>query len=448
MHIHIVGICGTFMGGVAAIAQQLGHKVTGSDASVYPPMSTQLESLGIELMEGYAEANLEPKPDLVIIGNALSRGNPEVETVLRERLPYVSGAQWLHDNILTQRWVLAVAGTHGKTTTASMLAWILEDNGYNPGFMIGGVPGNFSVSARLTESDFFVIEADEYDTAFFDKRSKFVHYAPDTLILNNLEFDHADIFDDLAAIKRQFSHLLRVVPDSGQVIYPTEDKALNEVVDGGCWSDKVQLGKDWSAKRNNEDGTSFEVMYEGDMVATVEWSLLGEHNVNNAMMAIIAARHVGVPAEQSADSLSRFQSPKRRMELIGEHNRIRVYDDFAHHPSAIKTTLRGLRSHLPGSRIVAVLEPRSNTMKMGVHADAMEEALRAADEVFVLQPDGLKWELARVLPNAHVFTSTGQLLEGLLHEAQPEDSVVIMSNGSFDGLHQRFLSALQHSQEA
>jgi UDP-N-acetylmuramate: L-alanyl-gamma-D-glutamyl-meso-diaminopimelate ligase len=267
-------------------------------------------------------------------------------------------------------------------------------------------------------------------------------------VLNNLEFDHADIFDDLAAIKRQFSHLLRVVPDSGQVIYPTEDKALNEVVDGGCWSDKVQLGKDWSAKRNNEDGTSFEVMYEGDTVATVEWSLLGEHNVNNAMMAIIAARHVGVPAEQSADSLSRFQSPKRRMELIGEHNRIRVYDDFAHHPSAIKTTLRGLRSHLPGSRIVAVLEPRSNTMKMGVHADAMEEALRAADEVFVLQPDGLKWELALVLPNAHVFTSTGQLLEGLLHEAQPEDSVVIMSNGSFDGLHQRFLSALQHSQEA
>lgn len=448
MHIHIVGICGTFMGGIAAIAQQLGHKVTGSDASVYPPMSTQLEGLGIELMEGYAEANLEPKPDLVIIGNALSRGNPEVEAVLRERLPYVSGAQWLHDNILTQRWVLAVAGTHGKTTTASMLAWILEDNGYNPGFMIGGVPGNFSVSARLTESDFFVIEADEYDTAFFDKRSKFVHYAPDTLVLNNLEFDHADIFDDLAAIKRQFSHLLRVVPDSGQVIYPTEDKALNEVVDGGCWSDKVQLGKDWSAKLNNEDGTSFEVMHEGDTVATVEWSLLGEHNVNNAMMAIIAARHVGVPAEQSADSLSRFQSPKRRMELIGEHNRIRVYDDFAHHPSAIKTTLRGLRSHLPGSRIVAVLEPRSNTMKMGVHADAMEEALRTADEVFVLQPDGLKWELAKVLPNAHVFTSTEQLLEGLLHEAQPEDSVVIMSNGSFDGLHQRFLNALQHSQEA
>lgn len=450
MHIHIVGICGTFMGGVAAIAQQLGHKVTGSDACVYPPMSTQLESLGVELMEGYRASNLEPEPDRVIIGNALSRGNEEVEAVLRRRLPYVSGAQWLHDNVLTQRWVLAVAGTHGKTTTASMLAWILEDNGYHPGFMIGGVPGNFSVSARFTHSDFFVIEADEYDTAFFDKRSKFVHYSPDTLILNNLEFDHADIFDDLAAIKRQFAHLLRVVPDSGQVIYPANDSAINDVVESGCWSEVAQLGedKDWSVLLKSNDGTCFEVMHKEQVVARVEWSLLGEHNVNNAMMAIIAARHVGIKPEQSASSLRRFKSPKRRMELIGEHNNIKVYDDFAHHPSAIKTTLQGLRSHVSNTRILAVLEPRSNTMKMGVHAEAMEDALQAADKVFVLQPEGLEWELSQVLPRAQVFSDTQALLEGMLNAVQPEDSVVIMSNGSFDGLHQRFLRALEQGQEA
>jgi len=445
MHIHIVGICGTFMGGVAAIAQQLGHRVTGSDAQVYPPMSTQLENLGIELMQGYSQDNLKPRPDLVVIGNALSRGNEEVEAVLRERMPYVSGAQWLHDNVLTQRWVLAVAGTHGKTTTASMLSWILQDNGFDPGFMIGGVPGNFPVSARLTDSNFFVIEADEYDTAFFDKRSKFVHYAPDTLILNNLEFDHADIFPDLAAIQRQFAHLLRVVPDTGQVILPNKDAALDEVLEQGCWSPVVRMGEqgEWQVKLLKADGTEFEVHYQGQCIALVRWDVLGLHNVNNAMMAIIAAAHVGIKAEQSAQALARFKSPKRRMELLGEHHGVKVFDDFAHHPSAIKTTVSGLRQHQPERRIIAVLEPRSNTMKMGVHSDTLAEALDDADDIFVLQPEGLKWRLAEKMPNAHVFESTDDLLAGLITEVNEGDSVLIMSNGSFDGLHQRLLKALQ-----
>ncbi|MDV6315551.1 UDP-N-acetylmuramate:L-alanyl-gamma-D-glutamyl-meso-diaminopimelate ligase [Idiomarina sp. HP20-50] len=445
MHIHIVGICGTFMGGVAAIAQQLGHRVTGSDAKVYPPMSTQLESLGIELMQGYSHDNLKPRPDIVIIGNALSRGNDEVEAVLRERIPYVSGAQWLHDNVLTQRWVLAVAGTHGKTTTASMLSWILHENGFDPGFMIGGVPGNFPVSARLTDSNFFVIEADEYDTAFFDKRSKFVHYAPDTLILNNLEFDHADIFPDLAAIQRQFAHLLRVVPDTGQVILPSGDSALEEVLEQGCWSSLVRAGEqgEWQAKLLKADGTEFEVHHQGQWVATVHWDVLGQHNVNNAVMSIIAAAHVGIKAEHSAQALTRFKSPKRRMELLGEHHGVKVFDDFAHHPSAIKTTVSGLRQHQPDNRIIAVLEPRSNTMKMGVHSDNLAEALEDADDIFVLQTEGLKWRLAEKMPNAHVFESTDDLLAGLLTEVNAGDSVLIMSNGSFDGLHQRFLEALR-----
>lgn len=433
------------MGGVAAIAQQLGHRVTGSDAKVYPPMSTQLENLGIELMQGYSHNNLKPCPDIVIIGNALSRGNDEVEAVLRERIPYVSGAQWLHDNVLTQHWVLAVAGTHGKTTTASMLAWILEDNGFDPGFMIGGVPGNFPVSARLTDSNFFVIEADEYDTAFFDKRSKFVHYAPDTLILNNLEFDHADIFPDLAAIQRQFAHLLRVVPDTGQVISPAGDKALEEVLKQGCWSPVVRMGEqaDWQAKLLKADGTEFEVHYQGKCIAQVSWNVLGTHNVNNAMMAIIAAAHVGIKAEQSAQALIRFKSPKRRMELLGEHRGVKVFDDFAHHPSAIKTTVSGLRQHQPDSRIIAVLEPRSNTMKMGVHSDTLVQSLEDADDVFVLQPEGLQWQLTEKIPKAHVFESTDDLLAGLLAAVKTGDAVLIMSNGSFDGLHQRFLKALQ-----
>lgn len=433
------------MGGVAAIAQQLGHRVTGSDAKVYPPMSTQLENLGIELMQGYSHNNLKPCPDIVIIGNALSRGNDEVEAVLRERIPYVSGAQWLHDNVLTQHWVLAVAGTHGKTTTASMLAWILEDNGFDPGFMIGGVPGNFPVSARLTDSNFFVIEADEYDTAFFDKRSKFVHYAPDTLILNNLEFDHADIFPDLAAIQRQFAHLLRVVPDTGQVISPAGDKALEEVLKQGCWSPVLRMGEqgDWQAKLLKADGTKFEVHYQGKCIAQVSWNVLGTHNVNNAMMAIMAAAHVGIKAEQSAQTLVGFKSPKRRMELLGEHRGVKVFDDFAHHPSAIKTTVSGLRQHQPDSRIIAVLEPRSNTMKMGVHSDTLVESLEDADDVFVLQPEGLQWQLTEKMPKAHVFESTDDLLAGLLAAVKTGDAVLIMSNGSFDGLHQRFLKALQ-----
>ena len=433
------------MGGIAAIAKQRGHQVSGSDANVYPPMSTQLEALGIQLQSGYAEAHLEPRPDLVIIGNALSRGNPEVEKVLRDRLRYVSGAQWLHEEVLRHHWVLAVAGTHGKTTTASMLAWILEDAGYNPGFMIGGVPENFGISARVTDSDFFVIEADEYDTAFFDKRSKFVHYSPDTLIINNLEFDHADIFPDLAAIQRQFAHLLRVVPDSGQVIVPAADAVIEDVLAQGCWSEVVRVGAgaDWDLLAHSDDGSRFELLdHGGQTVASVQWSLLGLHNVRNAVMAMLAARHVGIDAKTSAQALQSFKSPKRRMELLADVQGVKVYDDFAHHPTAIATTLAGLKAHHPG-RIVAVLEPRSNTMKLGVHAQQLQHALAVADQQFVLQPQSLSWALADYLTDATIANSVEQLTQQLVSSVKSGDAVIIMSNGSFDGLHQRFIDTLK-----
>lgn len=450
MHIHILGICGTFMAGVAALAKQLGHQVTGADQQVYPPMSSELERLGIKLTEGYAAADV-PAADLVLIGNALSRGNPAVEAVLERHMPYKSGAQWLHDEVLQSRWVLAVAGTHGKTTTASMLSWLLEAAGLKPGFLVGGLLRNFGCSARLGETDFFVIEADEYDTAFFDKRSKFVHYCPSTLIINNLEFDHADIFPDLAAIQRQFQHLLRVVPGHGQVLHNPSHTAVQEVLAQGCWSERESVaGADghWQARLRDAAGSEFEVYWKDELQGVVRWSLVGQHNVDNALMAIAAAHHVGVLASASCAALSDFQSPKRRLELLAEVNHCAVYDDFAHHPTAIATTLAGLRAKVGNERVIAVLEPRSNTMKAGVHADQLAAALASADAVYMLQPAGLQWDVKTHVPNAQVALTVTELLQRLVKQVQPADAqqpchVVLMSNGGFENLSQRFINELK-----
>lgn len=452
MHIHILGICGTFMGSLAILAKQLGHRVTGSDANVYPPMSTQLEQQGIELIQGYDPVQLEPAPDMVVIGNAMSRGNPCVEHVLEHNLRYTSGPQWLHDNLLADRWVLAVAGTHGKTTTATMLAWILEQAGMSPGFLIGGVPLNFETSARIGETPFFVIEADEYDTAFFDKRSKFVHYHPRTLILNNLEFDHADIFPDLAAIQRQFHHLMRILPATGKVIMPADSAALDDVIDMGCWSERVLTGFDrrasWSAQLLSEDGSHFSVQHQGESLGEVCWSLTGLHNVSNAINALVAARHVGVQPEHAIEALSRFGGVKRRMERLGEVAGITVYDDFAHHPSAIQTTLEGLRARV-GKRqaVVAVIEPRSNTMRLGAHKAQLAEATAMADQVYWYQPEGLDWSLDEVVAQspvpARLETEICPLVNRLASELPRGAQVVIMSNGGFGGIHQKLLKALE-----
>ena len=449
MHIHILGICGTFMGGIAAIAKALGHHVTGSDTQVYPPMSEQLQQLGIDLTEGYQPEQLQPRPDLVIIGNALSRGNPAVEAVLQQRIPYTSGAQWLHDAVLQHKWVLAVAGTHGKTTTASMLSWILDYAGYHPSFLVGGVLTNFGESARLTDSEFFVIEADEYDTAFFDKRSKFVHYCPSTLILNNLEFDHADIFSDLAAIQRQFEHLLRVVPSHGRIFSPANDQALNQVFQQGYWSEHVAVGgaSQWQTRALDHAGSEFAVLYQQQRCGVVSWSLMGQHNSDNALMAIAAAHHVGISIATSCDALAQFKNTRRRMELRGELQQVRVYDDFAHHPTAIATTLRGLRAKIGRERIIAVLEPRSNTMKRGVHAAELEAALAPADQVLMLQPEGLTWSVSEYLPDAQVFASVSAILAYLDESLQPHDHVLIMSNGGFDNIHNRLLQQLAVTKE-
>lgn len=446
MHIHILGICGTFMGGIAALAKALGHQVTGSDQQVYPPMSTQLQQLGISLTPGYDPAQLEPAPDLVIIGNALSRGNPAVEYVLEHNLPYTSGPQWLSEQLLQQRWVLAVSGTHGKTSTASMLAWILDYAGLKPGFLIGGVPQNFGVSARLGEAPFFVIEADEYDTAFFDKRSKFVHYRPRTLVINNLEYDHADIFPDLAAIQRQFHHLLRTVPASGLVLSPEATPAVAETLALGCWSQREAYGSDWQAELLTPDGSQFALYWQQQQVALVNWSLSGQHNVDNAVMAIAAARHAGVPVGVAAEALASFVAPKRRMELRGSPQGIAIYDDFAHHPTAIATTLQGLRAKVGQARIIAVLEPRSNTMRLGVHQAALPQALLTADQVFLYEPRNAGWSMAelaaRLAMPASVCYDIAELKASILALVQPGDQIVIMSNGAFGGIHQQLLEAL------
>ncbi len=449
MHIHILGICGTFMGSLAILARAKGHKVTGSDANVYPPMSTLLENQGIELIEGYDPQQLEPAPDMVIIGNAMTRGNPCVEAVLEKGLPYTSGPQWLHDYILPERWVLAVAGTHGKTTTAGMLAWILEDCGYQPGFLIGGVPGNFQVSAQLGESPFFVIEADEYDSAFFDKRSKFVHYSPRTLILNNLEFDHADIFDDLTAIQKQFHHLVRIVPGSGKIIMPDNDLNLKQTIGMGCWSEEEYTGEtgDWQAKKISNDSSHFAVFHKGEQVGEVCWGLSGEHNMQNGLMAIVAAHHVGVLPVDACAALNKFINARRRLELRGEVNQVSVYDDFAHHPTAILATLEALRSKVGGTaRIIAVLEPRSNTMKMGISKDDIAPALGRADEVFLFQPPNIQWLVGDIAEKcvqpARWSTDIDTLVEMVAKEAKPGDHILIMSNGGFGGIHEKLLAKL------
>ncbi len=454
MHVHILGICGTFMGGIAAIARQAGHRVTGSDRNVYPPMSTQLEALGIELIEGYDPSQLSPRPDEVVVGNVMSRGMPVIEALLESGIPYTSGPEWLARNVLRERWVLAVAGTHGKTTTTSMLAWILEDAGLSPGFLIGGVPVDFPVSARLGEQPFFVIEADEYDTAFFDKRAKFVHYRPRTAILNNLEFDHADIYPDLPAIERQFHHLVRTVPAGGRLIVNASDENLQRVLHLGCWSGREGFaasgagGALWSAQLPaGGDGSSFTVLEAGVARGEVSWPMLGAHNVDNALAAIAAARHAGVPVERSIEALCRFGGVRRRMELRGTVCGISVYDDFAHHPTAIATTLDGLRRRVGAQRIIAVLEPRSNTMRMGVHADALGESLTGADEAWVYAPPDLGWDapaaVKKLGARAHVATSLDALLQGLLSTLRGGEHVLIMSNGGFGGLHARLLEALR-----
>ncbi|MFA0467262.1 UDP-N-acetylmuramate:L-alanyl-gamma-D-glutamyl-meso-diaminopimelate ligase [Vibrio breoganii] len=447
MHIHILGICGTFMGGAAVLAKQLGHKVTGSDANVYPPMSTLLESEGVEIIQGYDPDQLEPRPDLVVIGNAMSRGNPCVEYVLDNNLKYTSGPQWLQEFLLHDRWVLAVAGTHGKTTTSSMLAWILEDCGYEPGFLVGGVLGNFDQSARLGGSMFFVVEADEYDSAFFDKRSKFVHYHPRTLVMNNLEFDHADIFDDLEAIKRQFHHLVRTVPSNGRILSPADDEALSDVLTRGCWSETEFSGKEWQVKKRKADGSHFEVYLKQQKVGEVKWNLVGDHNVNNALMAIAAARHVGVVPDLACESLGRFINTKRRLELKGEVNGITVYDDFAHHPTAVELTLDGLRNKVGEQRIFAVLEPRSSTMKMGVHKDTLAASLGLADKVFLYQPDSIEWSVEEIAQQcsqpAQASNSVDDIVQSLVEETKPGDHILVMSNGGFEGIHTKLLQALQ-----
>lgn len=449
MHIHILGICGTFMGGLAMLARELGHTVTGSDANVYPPMSTQLEAQGITLMEGYDPAHLDPAPDMVVVGNAMSRGNPAVEYLLDRGLPYTSGPQWLSDHVLQGRWVLACSGTHGKTTTSSMLAWILEDCGYQPGFLIGGVPADFGISARVGESPFFVIEADEYDSAFFDKRSKFVHYRPRTLIINNLEFDHADIFDDLAAIQRQFHHVVRTVPASGRILYPADTPSIDQVLAMGCWSESETLGAggDWQVRSHREDGSQFALSLAGEEQGVVQWSHTGAHNQQNAMAALAAARHVGVMPADGIAALSRFQGVKRRMELLDTIDGVAIYDDFAHHPTAIATTLEGLRGRVDQGRIVALIEPRSNTMRMGVYKERLAPATASADQVIWYQPPGLDWSLDGVIAASPVpaqlsndLEATVQQLAATLHTG---DHLVVMSNGGFGGVHQKILSALR-----
>ena len=459
MDIHILGVCGTFMGGVAVLARQAGHQVTGSDSNVYPPMSTQLEEQGIALMQGYEAAHLQTASgmeiDQVVVGNVMSRGNAAIEYMLNSNMVYTSGPQWLAENVLRDRWVLAVAGTHGKTTTSSMLAWILEYAGLKPGFLIGGVPANFGVSARLGESPFFVVEADEYDTAFFDKRSKFVHYHPRTAILNNLEFDHADIFENLDEIKKQFHHLVRTVPGEGLLVINGEDENLANVIGKGCWTRTEYFAEDkalntsitWHSKNISPDGKQFSVSCNNKDSGQTENYLLGRHNRLNALAAIAAARHAGVPVAQSIEALKYFKGVKRRMELRGEVNGVRIYDDFAHHPTAIHETLSGLRAVAGSARIWAVLEPRSNTMRMGAHKQQLAPSLKLADKIVMYQPEGIDWDMQSVVnelgSKAQLLRTIDDVVELLAKHVQAGDHVLIMSNGGFGGIHQKLLDSLK-----
>lgn len=438
------------MGGLALIAREMGYRVTGSDQNVYPPMSTQLEQQGIELMSGYRPENLDCKPDLVVIGNALSRGNSEVEAVLNRGFKYVSGPQWLAEHVLAERWVLGVAGTHGKTTTTSMLSWILEYQGFKPGFLIGGIPLNFGISARLGESSFFVIEADEYDCAFFDKRSKFVHYRPRTAILNNLEYDHADIFPDLDAIKKQFHHLLRTVPGEGLVIAPESDENITDVLDMGCWTPvektSIEGRSAWNAELINSDGTRFKVHYDGGEQGEVVWTLTGNHNVGNALSAIAAARHIGIAPSDAIAALGEFKNVKRRMEVLAKIDGVTLYDDFAHHPTAIKTTLEGLRKQVGSERIIAIVEPRSNTMRMGIHTESLAKSLVEADQAILFQPENLGWDLSGLknyAGNIEIYKTLDDIIAKLKLEARYGGHFVLMSNGSFGGIYTRLQQELR-----
>lgn len=451
MHVHILGVCGTFMGGLAALARACGHRVTGADQNVYPPMSTQLAALGIELIEGYDPAQLDLNPDIVVVGNVMSRGHPVIEALLNRGIAFTSGPQWLAEHVLRDRWVLAVSGTHGKTTTASMVAWILEHAKLDPGFLIGGVPGNFGVTARLGSAPFFVVEADEYDTAFFDKRSKFVHLRPRTAVLNNLEFDHADIFDDLAAIQRQFHQLVRVVPGEGLIVWNAADVNLKATLAMGCWTPLQGFSAHspaakWTARVRSPDYSSFEVLEDGQPRGEVRWSLLGAHNVDNALAAIAAAHHAGVPLAVAIEALGRFAGVKRRLELRGQMAGISVYDDFAHHPTAIASTVDGLRKRVGKARIVAVLEPRSNTMRMGVHSATLAASLQGADETWFYAPSDLGWDLqAAIAPlgaRAHTVGDIDSMVKALSETLKPGDHVLVMSNGGFGGLHTKLLAAL------
>jgi len=451
MHLHILGICGTFMGGVARLAIEKGYRVTGSDQNCYPPMSDQLEELGIQLDQGYDCRILKEQPDTVVVGNALSRGNSFVEEMLNSNQVYCSGPQWLKENILHDKWVIAVAGTHGKTTTASMIAWILEATGYNPGFLIGGVLGNFGVSARYTESPFFVVEADEYDTAFFDKRSKFVHYRARTCVMNNLEFDHADIFENLKAIETQFHHLVRTIPQNGLIIRPQTNQALDRVIQRGCWtpietfSSELDKNADWEIKKSKPDGSEGEVFLNQQSCGNLNWSLIGDHNINNALAAIAAVRHVGVLPQDALKALSNFTNVKRRMELRGCVKDITVYDDFAHHPTAIKLTIEGLRNKINTGRIIAVVDPRSNTMKMGCHKDTLLDSVLNADLTIFHIPDDFGWQLD-VSSNEHVNIANNveAILQWLSSNLVAGDQVLIMSNGGFEGIHQRLIEQLKN----
>ena len=451
MRIHILGICGTFMAGIALLARELGHQVSGSDANAYPPMSEQLAAQGITVMPGYDPAHLQPAPDCVVVGNALARGNPAVEAMLNRGLHYESGPGWLATHVLQQRWVLAVAGTHGKTSTSCMLAWILDNAGRAPGFLVGGVPGNFETSTRLGRSQWFVVEADEYDTAFFDKRSKFVHYRPKTLIINNLEYDHADIFPDLGAVQRQFHHLVRTVPNGGLIIAPAADDKVDAVLQMGCWTPVETVsgtGANWGARLLDKDGGRFEVWHNAQCSGSVTWSLFGTHNVNNALAAIAAAHHAGISVEQACSSLTAFRNAKRRLEVIGESGGITVYDDFAHHPTAIAVTLDGLRRRIGKGRVLVILEPRSNTMRLGVHRDTLAEALAEADLVWVYWPREVRWDLPSALRSLKDRCSLRRNVTEIIAEtvaaASPGDHIVIMSNGAFDGIHRRLTNALEH----
>lgn len=454
MHLHILGICGTFMGSLALIARQLGHTVTGSDQNIYPPMSTQLQNEGIEIMQGYDRSHLQPHPDLVIVGNAMKRGIDAVEYMLDAGLPYVSGPQFLADHILKGKHVLGVAGTHGKTTTTTMLAWVLEKAGLNPGFLIGGVPLCFEHSARLGDGKYFLVEADEYDSAFFDKRSKFVHYKPKTIILNNLEFDHADIFDDLAAIQKQFHHLVRTIPSEGQIIAPITEKHIDEVLQMGCWTPVVRTDVNTnsqaalSSQLLQEDGSHFNVLQNGEIVGEVQWTMTGLHSVSNALVTIAAAQHIGIDIKTACEALSTFAGVKRRMELLDTINGIEVYDDFAHHPTAIATTLDGARKRLGQRKLWAIIEPRSNTMRMGTHKSLLADSAQLADEVIWYQPEGLDWDLQPVIAasknSAKISNHLEDIIQRIVNEAQSGDAVVIMSNGGFGGLHQKLITALKN----